>query len=153
LLGIAGGSVPEREVNMSEFCDSCKTLVDKRYTFTYYPFTGVTGLYDRVADPEETTNIGGKPEYADVERKFLMHVIDFMVLAKGVRIEAHDLVPDVKKGIEKKDPKFLDNIDIAYPLASMAEVERLKQAGLPWDYNEFCRTRKIKAHYGVYFMK
>jgi len=153
LIGTAEGSIPEREVNMSEFCDSCKTLVDKRYTFTYYPFTGVTGLYDRVADPEETTNLAGNPELADVERTFLMHVIDFMVLAKGVRIESHDLVPVVHKGIEKKEPAFLEDFDIAYPLASMVEVERLKQAGLPWDYNEFCRTREIKAHYGVYYMK
>lgn len=138
---------------MSEFCDTCKTIVDKRYTFTYYPFTGETCMYDRVADPEETTNIAGKAEYADVERKFLMHIIDFMVLSKRVRIEAHDLLPSVQEGIQKKDPKFLDHFDIAYPLSSIREVERLREAGLPWDYNEFCRNREIKAHYGVYFME
>ena len=151
MLGLADGSVPEREINMSEFCDSCKTLVDKRYTFTYYPFTGVTCLFDREEDPKELVNLGGRPEYRDLERKFLMHVVDFMVLAKGVRIEAHDLNPEVTEGIAKKHPKFLDNFDIAFPLASMREVERLKEAGLSWDYNEFCREREVKAHYGTYF--
>lgn len=152
MLGLADGSVPEREVNMSEFCDSCKNLVDKRYTFSYYPFTGETCLFDREKDPGETTNVTGRPEYAQVERRFLMHAIDFMILAKGVRIECHDLVPGVKAGIEKKDPKFLDDFDIAYPLATMTEYNRLKEAGLDADYNEFCKTREIKAHYGVYFM-
>ena len=153
MIALAGGTAPEREVNMSEFCDSCKTLVDKRYTFTYYPFTGETCLYDRVNDPEETVNLGGRPEVQDVERKFLMHVIDFMILAKGVRIEAHDMVHPVREGIEKKHPKFLDEFDIAYPLASKQEVERLREAGLPDDINEFCRERPVKAHYGAYFLE
>ena len=151
LIGLAEGSVPEREVNMSEFCDSCKTLVDKQYTFTYYPFTGKCCLYDRIADPLMMNDLGGKPEYAAVERKFLMDVVDFLVLAKGVRIEAHDLTNDIQAGIIKKDPKFLDNFDIAYPIGSMAQIERLKQAGLEWDFNEFCKTRPIMAHYGLYF--
>lgn len=151
LVGMADGSVPEREVNMSEFCDSCKTLVDKRYTFTYYPFTGMTCLFDRVADPDETTNLGGRPEYVDIERKFLMHVVDFMIVAKGVRIESHDLIPETRAGIEKKDPKFLEDFPIAHPLATMTEVERLKQAGLPWDYNEFCRDREMAIDCWAYF--
>ncbi len=25
----------------------------------------------------------------------------------------------------------------------MTEVERIKEAGLPWDFNEFCKTRHI----------
>ncbi len=153
MIGLAEGSVPEREVNMSEFCDSCKTIVDKRYTFTYYPFTGRTCLFDRVEDPDEFVNLADKPEYLELKFKFMTHVVDFMVLAKGVRIEAHDLVPAVKAGIEKKHPKFMDNFDIAYPLASMAEIERLRIAGLDADYNEFCRTNPIKAHYGVYFFE
>ena len=52
MIGLADGTVPEREVNMSEFCDSCKTLVDKRFTFTYYPFEMGTCLFDRVNDPD-----------------------------------------------------------------------------------------------------
>ena len=153
MIGLAEGSVPERETNMSEFCDSVKTIVDKRYTFTYYPFTGQVMFYDRVEDPMLTTNISGRPDVADMERRFLMEIIDSMVLAKGVRMEAHDMVHEVREGIEKKHPKFLDNFDIAYPIASMKEIERLRQAGLPDDINEFCKTRPIMAHYGVYFLE
>ena len=151
MIGLADGSVPEREVNMSEFCDSCKTIVDKRYTFTYYPFTGKTCLFDRIADPEETTNLGGKTEYAELERKFMMDALDFMLISKGVRIEAHDMTPSVKAGIEKKDPNFLEHFDIAYPLSSWNAIERLEKAGLDATINEFCRDRKLFAHYGAYF--
>ena len=151
MIGLADGTVPEREVNMSEFCDSCKTIVDKRYTFTYYPFTRKTCLFDRIADPEETVNLGGKPEYAEIEKKFMMDVVDFMILTKGVRVEAHDMVPSVQAGIEKKHPKYLENFDIAYPFGSWREIERLEKAGLDATCNEFCRNREIKAHYGVYF--
>ncbi len=151
MIALAEGSVPEREVNMSEFCDSCKTLVDKRYTFTYYPFTGRTCLFDRLNDPEERVNLGGRPEYAELERKFLMHTVDFMILSKGVRIEAHDLTPDVQEGLVKKHPSYLDTFDIAYPIANMGGIERLRRAGLSDTYNDFCKERKIKAHYGVYF--
>ena len=151
LIGMANGSVPQREVNMSEFCDSCKTLVDKQYTFTYYPFTGQTCLYDRINDPLETVDISNRPENASLVRKFLMDVIDFMCIAKGVRLEAHDVVPEVKAGLEKKHPKFMDDFDIAFPLPSWEEVERLKAAGLDHTYNEFCREKPIMAHYGVYF--
>ncbi len=151
MIGLANGSVQEREVNMSEFSDSQKTIVDKRYTFSYYPFTGKTCLFDRIADPDESVNLSGRSEYAELERKFLMHTVDFMILAKGIRIEAHDLVPDVQEGIAKKHPDFLDNLDIAYPIASMNEIEHLKWHGLDTKYNEFCKTHPIKAHYGVYF--
>ena len=68
-----------------------------------------------------------------------------------MRLEAHDVVPEIRAGLEKKDPKFLDDFDISFPLASWAEVERIKAAGLDENYNEFCRDRKIKSHYGVYF--
>ena len=151
MIGLADGSVPEREINMSEFCDSCKTLVDKRYTFTYYPFTGRTCLFDREKDPLELVNLGGRPEYLEMERKFMMHVVDFMILAKGVRVEAHDMHPKMTEGIAKKHPKFMDTFDIAYPLSSREQINRLKAWGLDADYNEFCRTHPIKAAYGVYF--
>lgn len=151
LIGLADGTVPQRRVNMSEFCDSCKTLVDKCYTFTYYPFTGKTCLYDRIEDPLMMNDLGGKAEYAAVERRFLMDAVDFGILCRKVRIEAHDLANDIQAGIREKDPRFLDNFDIAYPIGSMAQIERLKQAGLEWDFNEFCKERQIMAHYGVYF--
>lgn len=151
LLKLADGSQAERESFFSEFCDSCKTVVDKRYTFTYYPFTGVTALYDRVADPEMAEDLGGRPEYAAVERRMMGEIIDWLILAKGVRVEAHDLVPPVREGIEKKCPRFLDTFDIAYPLPSPEAVERVREAGLDADYQEFCRNRPIKAHYGLFF--
>ena len=151
LIGMANGSVPEREVHMSEFCDACKTLVTKQYTFTYYPFTAETCLYDRINDPTEMTNLSGRAEYAYLERRLLMHVIDFMCIAKGVRLEAHDVAPAIRAGIEEKDPKFLDNFDIAFPLVNLAEYTRVKEAGLDPEYNSFCLDREIKAHYGVYF--
>lgn len=153
MIGLATGEVVEREVNLSEFCDSCKTLVDKRYTFTYYPFTNKTCLFDRVNDPDEQVNLGGRPEYADIERRFMMHVVDYMIISKGIRIEAHDLSKDIYEGIEKKHTKFLDNFDIAYPIASWADIERLERLGLDATYNEFCRDREIKANYGVYFFE
>lgn len=153
MIGVVEGSVPEREVNMSEFCDTCKTIVDKRYTFTYYPFSGRTCLFDRIADPDETVNLGGKAEYAQVELKFMKAITDFMLISKGVRIEAHDMMPPVKAGLEKKDPYFLDHFDIAYPLSTWDEVIRLENAGLDGNINEFCKNREIMAHYGVYFEK
>ena len=136
---------------MSEFCDTSKTIVDKRYTYIYYPFTGVSRLYDRINDPNECHNLIGDPAYAEIEKKFLMKVVDMMILAKGVRIEAHDMTPDTREGIERMHPKFLDNFDIAYPIATRAAQQRLRDAGLDADYNEFVRNRPIKAHYGVYF--
>ena len=136
---------------MSEFCDACKTLVTKQYTFTYYPFTGKTCIYDRINDPLEMTDISDRPELAEFKQNMLMHIIDFMCIAKGVRLEAHDVVPEIKVGLEKKDPKFLEKFDISFPLASWEEVRRIKEAVLDETYNEFCRNREIKSHYGVYF--
>ncbi len=153
MIGMANGTVPQRRVNMSEFCDTSKTIVDKQYTYIYYPFTGEACLYDRINDPTEMTNLSGRPEYAEVERKFLMDAVDFMCLSKGIRIEAHDLVPKAKAGLEEKHPKFWDDFDIAYPLGSWGLVKRVKEAGLDYNYNEFCRDREIVADYGVYFHK
>lgn len=153
LIGMSNGNTPEREVHMSEFCDACKTLVTKQYTFTYYPFTGKTCIYDRINDPLEMTDLSDKPELFGFKQTMLMHIIDFMCIAKGVRLEAHDVVPEVKAGLEKKDPKFLEKFDISFPLASWEQVKRIEQAGLDATYNEFCRGRDIKSHYGVYFFE
>lgn len=151
LIGMANGVVPEREVHMSEFSDACKTLVTKQYTFTYYPFTGMTCLYDRINDPTEMTDLSNREEYSALKQSFLMHIIDFLCISKGVRLEAHDVVPEIKAGIEKKDPKFLDEFEIAYPLGSWEAVKRVREAGLDENYNEFCRGRKLHADYGVYY--
>lgn len=151
LIGLANKTIPERETFMSEFCDSSKTIVDKRYTYIIYPFLGKTRLYDRIADPEERTNLSGNPEYAELEHKFMLECIEYLILSKGVRIEAHDMVQKVQEGIAKKHPNYLDEFDIAFPIANMTHIERIKAAGLDADFNEFCRDREIKAHYGVYF--
>lgn len=151
MIGMATGRVPERSVNMSEFCDSLKNLVDKRYTFSYYPFTGKYTLFDRIEDPHFTKDLAHDPAYAEVVNRFLMKTIDFMVLAKGVRMEAHDLNPEVVSGLKEMHPAFLDDFTLCYPLASREEVRRVKEAGLDADYNEFCKERKVTAHYGVYW--
>lgn len=151
MIGMATGRVPERSVNQSEFCDSLRNLVDKRYTFSYYPFTDTFTLFDRIEDPRCTRNLAQLPEYTPVVQKFLMKAINFMILAKGVRIEAHDLTPEVKAGIEEMHPKFLDDFDICYPMGSMTEVERVRASGLDADFNEFCKEREVKAHYGLYY--
>jgi len=152
MLGLATGAVPEREVNMSEFSDATKTLVDKQYTYIYYPFVNRACMFDRINDTREMTNLAGKPEYAEIEKKFLMHAIDYMVLTKGrVRIEAHDVTPEVKAGLAKKDPHWLQDFDIAHPLGSWKEVERIEQAGLDASYQEFCIGKEVKASYGEYY--
>jgi arylsulfatase A-like enzyme len=150
LIGMSNGSVADREVNYSEFCDSMKLIVDKRYTFAYYPYTEQVALYDRIADPQNMINLGGKPEYTALERRLLMHIVDFMCLAKGVHIEAHDMVPVVKEGIEKKNPKFLDSFKIAFPLIDWSQYDRIEKLGLDPTINEFCRGREILSPY-VYF--
>ena len=153
MIGMTLGTVPARKINFSEFCDSVKTAVDERYTFSYYPFTGMCTLFDRAADPHCQNDLSEDPAMAPVVQAFLKKVIDFMVLCKGVRIEAHDLTPEVRQGIEEMYPAFLDTFEICYPLGSPKEVERVKAAGLDADYNEFCKERPIKAHYGVYWEK
>lgn len=151
IIGMAVGRVPERSVNLSEFCDSCKNLVDKRYTFSYYPFTKTYTLFDRIEDPRLTKNLAKDPAYMEIAQNFLMRTIDYMILSKGVRIEAKDLAPEVREGIEEMYPQFLDNFTICYPLMTQEMVDRVREAGLDADYNEFCRTREITAHYGVYW--
>ncbi len=142
-----------REVNYSEFCDAMKVVTDKRYTFAYFPFTGYVDLYDRIEDPNELHNLAGKPEYAAVEARFLKCIIEFMAVAKGVRIEAHDLIPQMKDGLVKYLPDFPEDFMLAYPISSETERERLRAAGLDADYNEFCKSQPIYAHYGVYWEK
>ena len=146
LIGMAVGTEPERDSMMSEFCDSIKMIVDKQYTFSYYPFTGRTALYDRKNDPKFTTVL----QDSELEKYYLMELADWLILAKGVRIEAHDLVPQVREGIEHKHTAFLDDFTIAYPLMNQKEADRIYEAGLPDDYDEFCRDHHISAQYGDY---
>jgi len=136
-----------REVSFSEFCDSIKTVEDGRYRYSYYPFTEHAELYDRREDPHELVNLAGRPETADLERRFLKHLLDFDVIARGTRVEAHDFVPDQQEGLRRKHPGFACEFPVAYPL-NRAEVARLEDAGLDAGFNEFCRGKPIQAFYG-----
>jgi len=144
------GATPdaEREVNFSEFCDSIKTVETRRYRYSYYPFTGSATLFDRENDPEERHDLAGDPEYAEVERELLMHLIDFGLLSEGVRVEAHDFVPEQQAGVSRKHPGFAEDFEVAFPLSS-ADRRRLEAAGLSADYNEFCRDREPVSRYAA----
>ena len=104
-----------------------------------------------VEDPHFQHDLSEDPAYRATVQAFLGKIIDFMVLSKGVRIEAHDLTPEVRQGIEQMDPRFMDSFEICYPLARKEEVERVRAAGLDADYEEFCRTKPVTAHYGLYW--
>ncbi|MGL4738799.1 MAG: sulfatase family protein, partial [Cellulosilyticaceae bacterium] len=105
-----------RKVNYSEFCDTMKLAEDKQYRFCYYPFTTDTVLFDKTADPQELHNLSGQSQYAEIEARFLREIIDFMILAKGIHIEAHDFVPEVQKGVADKSPYFKETFEVAYPI-------------------------------------
>lgn len=137
-----------REVNYSEFCDSIKTVEDHRYRFSYYPFTSACQLFDKENDPDETTNLADREEYAEVCRRFLAHVIDFMILSKGLRVEAHDFVADQQAGVAAKDPRYRERFPIAFPL-NADERTWIQQAGMPSDINEFCRGKKVRRCYSA----
>ncbi|HAX95694.1 MAG TPA: sulfatase [Prolixibacteraceae bacterium] len=140
-----------REVIFSEFCDSIKTVFDGRYKFSYYPFTGVSELYDIQEDPNEILDLTGQQKYGVIESQMLRHIIDFCIISKGVRIEAHDFVPEQQAGLYKKFPDHLDEFPAAHPLSNIKQLDSLRREGLSADYNEFCKSKKIIAHYGLYW--
>ena len=135
-----------RDVIFSEFCDSIKTAYDGRYLYSYYPFTDRAELYDREDDPNERRDLAGDPEHAGIEARMLKHLIDFGIVAKGVRVEAQDFVPDQQDGVRQKHPAFDREFEVAYPL-SAEDREKLRDAGLATEYNEFCRGRDPVANY------
>jgi arylsulfatase A-like enzyme len=135
-----------RTVNFSEFCDSIKTVENERFKFSYFPFQRHSTLYDIKMDPYETTSLSEYPEYTEIKMEMLAHVIDFMILAKGVRIEAHDMVTEQREGIIEKYPKFQRDFTIAFPL-SANDRDRLIAEGLPADINEFCRGADVMRTY------
>ena len=140
-----------RKVNYSEFCDSMKLVENKKYRFCYYPFTADTALFDKITDKQERYNLSGKPEYAQIEQSFLRDIIDFSIISKGVHIEAHDFVPAQQEGLKAKNPHFLESFDIAFPIPNKGKIEALRTAGLSTTYNEFCKTKEVKASYGCYW--
>ncbi len=147
LVGMAAGdSESLRDVIFSEFCDSVKTVDDGRYRYSYYPFQGVAELYDKSSDPRFFENLSGRPDYAGIENAMLRHIVDFLTLAKGVRVEAHDFVPAEQEGLRRKDPGYQRDFPIAFPLSKDA-IERLGAAGYDTSYNDFCRGHDIVRYY------
>ena len=140
------GAAPARPYIFSEFCDSAKTVDDGRFRLTYYPFEGARLLFDRTVDPQCTRNLAGSPEHAETELRLFGAIIDSMVVAKGVRIEAHDFVPAVQSGLRAVVPHFVHQFPVAFPI-SAAERRALKNAGLDTQLNEVFRGRPVLRSY------
>ncbi|SHH57486.1 sulfatase family protein [Clostridium grantii] len=148
MLSLLNGNL-SRNVNFSEFCDTIKIVEDGQYRYAYYPFDGYSELYDRDSDPNELNNLHGKDEYLNIENKFLKDILDFNIISHGIKIEAHDLVPSKKKGIENKYPNFLDDFPIAFPVNASEKMDKLAAKGLDTKFNEFCKGRSILVHYSA----
>ncbi|WP_305767272.1 sulfatase [Candidatus Epulonipiscium viviparus] len=140
----------QREVIYSEFCDSMKLVSNKEYRMAYYPFAGECDL---VKIDNELINLSDEPEYQDLKEQLLKDIIDFMVVAKGVQIEAQDLTPKVQKGLAEKWPNYKKEIPIVFPIGGQRSRQNLVDAGLDGDYNEFCieRDDEIVQFYGKYW--
>ncbi|OON93742.1 MAG: hypothetical protein ATN31_00730 [Candidatus Epulonipiscioides saccharophilum] len=140
----------QRKVIYSEFCDSMKLVSNKEYRMAYYPFAGECEL---VKIDDELVDLSDKPEYQNIKEKFMKDIIDFMVLTKGVKIEAQDLTPKVQLGLKEKWPNYKKEIPIVFPIASQRDRQSLIDAGLDGDYNEFCieRDDEIVQYYGKYW--
>lgn len=151
MIGMLNDPTLRRTVNYSEFCDSLRIVEDKAYRLCYYPFTGITELYNLLDDPAQQHDLSGQADYAPIERKLLMDIIDYMIVGKGVRIEAHDMIPPVQRGLDQKDPHWKAHTPICYPLGSREFVQRLKDKNLSTTYNEFCRDKDILRSYGAYW--
>ena len=140
----------QREILYSEFCDSMKIVCNKEFRMAYYPFARETELV-RIGD--ESHNLANLPEYEGLKYDFMTHIMDFMVLSKGVKIEAWDLTPKVQQGLAEKQPNFRNEIPIVAPISNMIAINYLKEYGLDWTYNEFCKDVNVLRHYGVYWDK
>ncbi|MFW6308954.1 MAG: sulfatase-like hydrolase/transferase, partial [bacterium] len=136
----------QREVIFSEFCDSIKTVDSKKYRFCYHPFIKFCELYDKENDPGEVNNLAGREKYAEIEKEMLAHIIDFGILSKGIRIEAHDFVPEQQEGVRKKYPDFEKDFRVAFPL-SKSDLKKLREKGLSTEYNEFMKEMDIINYY------
>lgn len=147
---IKGGETARKSV-FSEFCDSVKIVDTGRWRLAYYPFTGQSQLFDKTLPNYEVRNLAVDSEYALIRCELLQQIIDYMITAHEVHIEAQDLVPSVQAGLRNKLPNFMNQIPLAFPLQTQAHRLRLRTAGLDADYNEFCKGRDIQRHYGVYW--
>lgn len=132
---------PPREVIFSEFGDCLKVAESAQHRFGYYPFTQDMFLYDPIQDPEMLRNLANDPAYVDVVQRMLQHVVDFQLIAKGVRIEAHDLVQSQQRGLAAKDPHYADRMPLVFAL-SQKHIEQLTAAGLDATYNQAFEHRR-----------
>ncbi|MFI3325669.1 MAG: sulfatase-like hydrolase/transferase [Clostridia bacterium] len=138
----------KREEVYTEFADSMRLLSTKEYRFAYFPFSGECEL---VKICNETENLANKAEYQELKAKFLMKIIDYMIAAKGVNIEAQDLTPKVQQGLSKIKPNYKDELTLVFPIASKEQIDALERDGLDSTYNEFCKTRNVVKFYGKYW--
>lgn len=143
LLRQAGAAPdPGREVNFSEYGDSCKIVENERYRYARYALLDFAELFDKEDDPDEQVNLAGRPETAALEIMFLRHLHDFAIIAKGVEIPAYEFVPEQQEELRRKSPgfEFDPEFRIAFPLSELMK-ERLREAGLRTDYNQFAEQR------------
>ncbi len=147
-----GGSVPAHKSIFAEFCDSMKLVDTLYYRLAYYPFTGQCQLFDKTMPAYEQHNLANEPAYASLKAAMLMEVLDYIILARGARIEAQDLVPKVQAGLCEKMPNFVEELPLVFPLQTEVHRQRLRDAGYDADYNEFCKEHEILRHYGAYWL-
>ncbi len=138
----------QRDVIFSEFCDSMKLVTTKTHKMAYYPFTGQCELIEH---DNETINLAELPEYQVMKAQLLMHIIDFMVIARGIHIEAQDLTPMVQAGLSEKLPNYKDDLPLVFPIPAERQRDNLRRDGLDANYNEFCKDREIINCYGAYW--
>ncbi|MBB6430309.1 sulfatase family protein [Algisphaera agarilytica] len=147
LLGPLGAcNAPPRTTNFSEFCDSLKIVENDRFRFGYIPFSKDIYLYEPAEDPEMTNNLADNPAYAEVVREMLQHTVDYMILAKGVGIEAHDLVWDQQRGLADKHPAYADEMPIVFAM-TQDEYQRTVEAGVDATFNQPFEGKPVRHGY------
>lgn len=168
-----------REWNFSEFCDSAKIVENKTFRYCYFGLTKQSLLHKKpnefinLSDNNEyldiececlkqlilfLSKINIKDNTFDLETKYnakdkegLKDIIDKIIVANGVRIEAHDLVEKIHNRLNLLQPDWKDNIKIVFPLSAKWQLRAIKKAKLSRKINEFCKGRKRIADYGVYW--
>ncbi len=143
--------VNPRTTNFSEFCDGMKLVENERYRFAYYPFTGRAELFDLDNDPDQLTNLADDPAYAPLRVEMMQHLLEYQLIAKGVVVEAHDMVVEAQHELNIKHPAWAKQMPIVFPLTK-EKYEALKAAGLPADMNRFCEgTKPLNCYQPAYW--
>lgn len=140
----------QREVNFSEFADSYKMVEDKQYRMAYFPFEGNIMLFDKKNDPKYQHNLGTDPKYSELRMKFMKDLMDFQIISKGVHFEAQDITQPVQDELNKKDPNWLENYEIYFPL-TYGKMNLLKKNGLDYHYNDVLIPYKVTRAYGLFW--